>query len=78
MRMRVDIGEGKNGGIIQWTIPNTNTVIFEWDEDYKCGPHYHVMLPEWDNLHISNQYGYKHEYKAGDSVPEPWRSTYFK
>ena len=74
---RVAIGNGKNGGIIQWTLPNTNIVIFEWDEDYLRGSHYHVMLPSWNNTHISENYGYQHEYKAGDSVPWPW-TVFFK
>mgnify|MGYP002515538802 CR=1 FL=1 len=78
MQVRVDIGNGKNGGIIHWTLPNTNIAIFEWDEDYLCGPHYHVMLPSWKGEHISDKHGYKHEYKAGDNVPEPWKSIYFK
>lgn len=59
----------------QWTLPNTNIAIFEWDEDYLRGSHYHVMLPSWKGKHISDQHGYE---QAGDFVPEPWRSTYFK
>ena len=35
-----------NIGIIKWVIPGTTKAIFEWDEDYSIGTHYHAMLPE--------------------------------
>ena len=49
----------------------TNAVIFEWDEDYTYGPHYHCMLIEWDGAHDGTHY------KAGTPVPEPWNTIYF-
>ncbi|MBQ4284169.1 MAG: RHS repeat-associated core domain-containing protein [Lachnospira sp.] len=68
----VPIGQGKNGGIIKWEIPGTKVGIFEWNEDYKYGAHYHAMLPSWGNRH-----GLMH-YAPGMFVPEPWRSLYFE
>ena len=64
-------GTGKNGGIIKWEIPGTHTAVFEWNEDYKNGPHYHVMLIEWDNNHDGTHY------LPGTPVPEPWNTMYF-
>jgi len=56
----------KNGAIISWMDPLTNTEVFRWDENpnYSNGPHYHI-------------YGSGH-YKPGiDVVPEPYASIYF-
>ena len=61
----------KNGRIIKWSSPITNSVIFEWNEDIKNGAHYHTMMIEWDGKHIGPHY------YAGDKVPEPWNSIYF-
>lgn len=69
--VRVEIGEGKNGGIIQWVLPNTNTVIFEWDEGLQKGSHYHALLPEDYNKHNDIHY------EPGSPIPEPWNSLYF-
>lgn len=66
------VGTGKNGGIFKWEIPGTGIAIFEWDEDYKFGSHYHTMLPEHKNKHIILGH-----HKAGDEVPEPWNTLYF-
>lgn len=63
-----------NGNIIQWRDANSGKNIFEWDEDQRYGPHYHVMRIEWNNKHISE--GEIH-YLAGTPVPEPWNSWYF-
>lgn len=75
MHIYVDIGTGSNGGIIKWELPGTNKAIFEWDEDYKYGPHYHCMLKSWENQHDPNPE--THMYRPNDPVPEPWRTTYF-
>lgn len=61
----------KNGMIITWSDPVTNVTIFEWDEDYKYGPHYHALLPSQNSKHDQTHY------QPGSPVPEPWRSTYF-
>lgn len=62
---------GKNGGIIKWEIPGTGTAIFEWDQDYKYGSHYHVMPMEANGQHDGIHY------TPGMFVPEPWNSLYF-
>ncbi len=67
----VQPGTGKNGGIIKWEMPETRVAIFEWDEDYKYGSHYHVMKIEQSNQHFGLHY------YPGDLVPEPWNTTYF-
>jgi hypothetical protein len=67
----VNPGSGGNGGIIKWEIPNTRIAIFEWNEDWDNGPHYHTMKVEWKNKH------YGIHYPIGSEVPEPWRSIYF-
>ena len=61
----------KNGRIIEWRDPISQAKIFEWNEDFKMGPHYHAMLIEWDGKHD------KIHYTAGTIVPEPLQSTYF-
>ena len=68
----VPIKTGRNGGIMHWRIPGTTAPIFEWDEDYRIGPHYHVMLPEWRGKHLEGGH-----YRAGDPIPEPWNTIYF-
>ena len=60
-----------NGRIIKWLDPITRVAVFEWDEDWKYGPHYHVMKPEWDNDHMGIHY------LPGTPVPEPWNTLYF-
>ena len=57
-----NIGEGKNGGIIKWEIPGTGITVFEWNEDFTYGPHYHCLLPEWNNKHHNDHW------KAGDII----------
>ena len=71
MKEYVAPGLGKNGGIIKWVVPNTKTAVFEWNEYYRFGPHYHVMKIEWDGKHMGDHY------VAGTPVPEPWNSIYF-
>ena len=71
LKKRVEMGEGKNGGIYHWVLPNTNIVIFEWDEDFKKGPHYHALLPEDNNEHNDIHY------EPNSPIPEPWNSLYF-
>ena len=70
-KVYVEPGSGSNGGIIKWEDPKTNVAIFEWNEDYKHGAHYHAMLVEWDSVHDGTHY------LPGTTVPEPWQSMYF-
>ena len=82
MVVRKDVGEGKNGGIIHWIEPKTESsqkdvVIFEWNEDYLYGSHYHALLAEWGNKHIDSFGNEIPHYFAGEEVPEPWDSLYF-
>ncbi|MGO5166250.1 RHS repeat domain-containing protein, partial [Candidatus Paralachnospira sp. LCP21S3_H12] len=72
MKEYVAIGTRKNGGTIKWEIPGTKCAIFEWNEDYREGSHYHVMLIEWDNKHLLNDH-----WRGGMPVPEPWNTQYF-
>ena len=65
---KVEYPGTKNGAIIKWKIPNTKITVFEWDEDYSFGPHYHIVI---DNVHS------KEHLKPNDPVPEPWNSIYF-
>ena len=71
--VRVEKGEGKNGGIIQWVDSISNTPVFEWDEDLTHGAHYHAIKIEWGGKHIGQDH-----YKPGDYIPEPWASIYFE
>lgn len=71
MHVIVAPGTGSNGGIIKWELPGTKITIFEWNEDWKNGAHYHTLKIEWKNKH----YGPHHP--IGSEVPEPWQSTYF-
>lgn len=71
LKKRVEMGEGKNGGIYHWVLPNTNIVILEWDEDLQKGSHYHAVLPEDYNKHNDIHY------EPGSPIPEPWNSLYF-
>ena len=61
----------KNGRIIEWRDPISKAKIFEWDEDFNNGSHYHAMLIEWDGNH------HNMHYLPGTPVPEPWNSIYF-
>ena len=58
----------KNGKIIKWKDPNTNTTIFEWNEDLKYGAHYHILA---DGNHTGDHI------LPNTPVPEPWNSLYF-
>ena len=69
--IRTEYAGSGNGRIIKWVEPGTKTPIFEWDEDYEYGAHYHAMLAEWKGAHN------KMHYAPGSIVPEPWNSTYF-
>lgn len=64
-KVYVEPGTGKNGGIIKWEIPGTKIAVFEWNEDYINGPHYHAMIFETGNAHINHFY-------AGDIIGYPW------
>ena len=61
----------KNGRIIEWRDPNIDVEIFEWNEDFKNGEHYHALLIEWDGKHNGPHY------LPGTPIPEPWNSIYF-
>ena len=66
--LKIERSGTKNGRLISWMDPITNTEVFRWDENinFKNGPHYHVQGVE--NIH----------YKPGvDLVPEPYASIYF-
>ena len=67
----VEPGKGSNGGIIKWEIPGTKIAIFEWNEDWRYGPHYHTLKIEWKNEHLGPHH------PIGSEVPEPWKSAYF-
>ena len=69
--IHVKPGKGKNGGIMRWIIPGTTTAIFEWDEDYRIGSHYHAMFPSDNNKHSGDHN------PPGSAVAEPWNSIYF-
>ena len=71
MKIYVEIAEGVNGGIIKWEIPGTDIAIFEWNEDYIHGTHYHALFAHWKNQHDNMHY------QIGTVVPEPWQSAYF-
>ena len=60
-----------NGKIIEWRDPASQIKIFEWDEDFKNGSHYHAMMIEWDGKHLGPHY------EPYDAVPEPWNTIYF-
>ncbi len=57
-----------NGKIIKWIEPMTGTVVFEWDEDFEHGAHYHILK---NNDHSGDHI------QPGTPVPEPWNSFYF-
>lgn len=60
----------KNGRIIKWMDPLTNEAIFEWDEDFNNGAHYHIQgVVDENNIRI--------HFKSGTTIPEPWQSLYF-
>ena len=61
----------KNGRIIEWRDPITKIRVFEWDEDFSNGSHYHALLPEWGGVHDGTHY------LPGSPVPEPWNTIYF-
>ena len=59
-----------NGRIIVWKDPISSITIFEWDEDFQYGSHYHILLPG------SGKHSGDH-IPAGTPVPEPWNTIYF-
>ena len=61
----------KNGRIIEWRDPISQAKIFEWNEDFRNGSHYHAMMIEWDGKHDGMHY------VPGTPVPEPWNWIYF-
>ena len=46
----------------------TGTVVFEWNEDFEHGAHYHILK---NNDHSGDHI------QPGTPVPEPWNSFYF-
>lgn len=69
---RVEMNQGKNGGIIHWVYPGTSVVIFEWNQDLNNTSHYHTMRPRDANHHNEGIH-----YLPGTPIPEPWRSMFF-
>ena len=57
-----------NGTILKWGAPGAKTAVFEWDEDFKHGSHYHIP--------INNQHTGDH-LLPGTPVPEPYATIYF-
>lgn len=61
----------KNGPIIHWYYPwDTKNYVFEWDRDYRNGPHYHV-------IGIVDLKGDRVHFWPGDLIPEPYATTFF-
>ncbi len=56
----------KNGMLISWMDPYTNTEVFRWDENpnYANGAHYHI-------------FGHGHYIPGVSQVPEPLATIYF-
>jgi hypothetical protein len=69
--VHVEPGKGSNGGIIKWYYPGEKVPIFEWDEDWKKGSHYHAMEVEWGGVHSGDHLW------PGTPIEEPWRSRFF-
>ena len=69
--IRTEYPGTKNGRIIEWKTPLDGYRIFEWDEDFMHGAHYHTFLIEWDGNHNCMHY------YPGMAVPEPWNMFYF-
>ena len=61
----------KNGRIFKWKDPVSGMTVFEWDEDFAKGSHYHALMVEWNDIHLGPHY------VPGTPVPEPWNSLYF-
>jgi len=57
----------KNGKIIKWFDSN-GKAVYEWDEDFNYGSHYHV-IGEDGNTRVPNASGETH-FKAGDEIPK--------
>ncbi|WP_185966917.1 hypothetical protein [Clostridium sp. HBUAS56017] len=55
-----------------WKPIGAKYPVFEWDEDFNNGSHYHVMDISWGGKHLDSIH-----YEAGMLVPEPWVSAYF-
>lgn len=58
----------RNGKIYKW-FTTDNVAVYEWDEDYTYGPHYHVIGPD-GNTRIPNDSGETH-FNPGDNIPSP-------
>lgn len=71
-RVVVPVGGKPNGGIFIWAVPTQTYGYFEWNQDFRYGQHYHVMLLEHRGKHII-----KHHYRPGEAIPEPWNSFFF-
>ena len=70
-RVHVEPGNGSNGGVIKWYYPGDKRPVFEWDEDWKIGSHYHAMEIEWGGSHSGDHLW------PGSQIQEPWRSRFF-
>ena len=62
------IFDTRNGKIYKWFTPD-NVAVYEWDEDYTYGPHYHVIGPD-GNTRLPNDSGETH-FNPGDNIPSP-------
>ena len=67
--IRNDYAGSSNGSFIKWFIPGTKMCVFEWDEDLKNGPHYHIGEKP-NPIRIIH-------FHAQEPIPEPWNSLYF-
>ena len=66
---KVEYQGTKNGRIIKWQL--NGVTQFEWNEDLKYGPHYHIT-PLGKHIGIG-----KIHFKALQEIPEPYRKIYF-
>ena len=66
--IRADYPGTSTGKIIKWADPVTKIAVFEWDEDLKRTPHYHILI---NGKHIGDQRD------PNTLIEEPWNSIYF-
>ena len=57
-----------NGLILIWGVPGSKTAVFEWNEDFEYGSHYHIPI---NNKHTGDHL------RPGTPVPEPYATIYF-
>ena len=71
-RVVVPVGGKPNGGIFIWAVPTQKYGYFEWDQDFRYGQHYHILLPIHKGKHVYNKH-----FRPGEAIPEPWNSLFF-